>query len=57
MASKEMGGTALEDRSAMGMMCSLQDSEGATVAFLGAGREFLFKRLEPPRIADDYTAR
>jgi hypothetical protein len=56
MASEEMGGTALEDRSDMGMMCSLE-TLGATVAFLGAGRELISQRLEPPLIADDYTAR
>ena len=56
MAFEEMGGTALEDRSDMGMMCSLE-TLGATVAFLGAGRELISQWLEPPLVADDYTAR
>ena len=52
-----MGCTVLEDRSEearseLGMMDSLE-IKGATVAFLGAGRELISRRLEPPLITGE----
>src|SRR5674476_1310344 len=42
--------TVLEATSDLGMTGSLDKSLGTTVAFLGAGRELISRRLEPPFI-------
>ena len=42
--------TVLEATSDLGITGSLDQSLGATVAFLGAGRELISRRLEPPFI-------